>query len=467
MKFAPDRRDALVALFALSALGLGLFAPGTLNDGDTWWHVKVGQWILAHGRAPTVDLWSATRQGDPWTAHEWLAEALMALAYRVGGWAGVVTLCAVTFGSAIWILGQTVARRLEGIALAVVLLLGLSLMTPGLLARPHLLALPLVALWSAELVRARDQGRMPSFWLVPLMTLWANLHGGWAFGLALAGPFGLEALFSARPDKRLSVFLRWAVFGCLCLAAAAVTPFGLEGLLLPVRLIGMKNLGGIGEWRPADFSHLESLEIVLLVLVAFALTRPLRLAPAMAVLLAVLLHVSLSQARHQMLLGIVAPMILCGPLAVTLDSPYERPVRLRLVTWLAVGAALALVILRLAMPLPRVDSPSSPLSAIAAIPASIRAQPVLNQYGFGGYLIWSGIRPFIDSRAELFQDEGLEEYGNIAEGDEAALDAVIATRDFGWAIFSPEAKVNAMLDAKPGWRRLHTDRFAIVHVRQR
>jgi len=49
------------------------------------------------------------------------------------------------------------------------------------------------------------------------MMLWANLHGGWAFRLlALAGPFGLEALFTAQPARRLSVFLRWAVFGIVC-----------------------------------------------------------------------------------------------------------------------------------------------------------------------------------------------------------------------------------------------------------
>ena len=82
MRFALDRRDGLVALFALTALALGLFAPSTLNDGDTWWHVKVGEWILAYGQAPSVDLWSATRTGQPWTAHEWLSEAIMALAWR-------------------------------------------------------------------------------------------------------------------------------------------------------------------------------------------------------------------------------------------------------------------------------------------------------------------------------------------------------------------------------------------------
>ena len=467
MKLALDRRYGIVALFALAALALGLFAPSTLNDGDTWWHVKVGQWILAHGQAPSVDIWSATRHGQAWTAHEWLSEAIMALAFRAGGWPGVVALCGVAFGLAIWVLGKTVARWMEGTALAVVLLLGMSLMTPSLLARPHVLALPLVTLWASELVRARADQRMPSLWLAPLMTLWANMHGGWAFGLALAGPFGLEALATAEPSKRLSVFLRWAVFGTVCLAAAAITPFGIEGLLLPFRLLGTKNLGGIGEWQPASFGQMEPLEVVLLVLVAFALTKPIKLAPAMTVLLAILIHLSLNQGRHQMLLGMVAPMVLAGPIAAALGEAQVKTVLGRGTAAFTAIAALILVGLRLGTPLPRVDNAASPIAALAAVPAELRAKPVLNEYGLGGYLIWSGIKPFIDSRAELYKDEGLGQYAELTSGNEAEIDKVLRSQNIRWTIFAPEEAINSVLARKPGWRRFYGDTFAVVYVRER
>ncbi len=465
MSLSIDRRDIIVAFFVVAAVSVALFAPGTLNDPDTWWHVKVGEWILDHGQAPRVDLWSATRLGQPWTAHEWLSEAIMALAYRGAGWAGVVSVCAVALGCAIWILGQTVARHLEGTALAVVLMLGISLMAPSLLARPHILALPLVALWSAELFRAREEGRMPSYWLAPLMVLWANLHGGWAFGFALAGPFGLEALFTAEPSKRLAVFKRWAVFGVVCLAAAAVTPFGVEGLLLPVKLLGLKKLGEIEEWGPVSFGGIEPLEIVLVALLGFALTRPLKLAPAMTALLIILLHLSLSHARHQMLLGMVGPMILCHPIATSLGVPADVRRRLRFAP--VISAILALMIIggRLAMPLARTDSYPSPISALAAVPAEIRARPVLNQYGFGGYLIWSGVKPFIDGRAELYKDEGLEQYLHISNGSTKALDKFLTSGNIGWAIFAPDDRVTALLAERPGWRRLYADKFAVVYVK--
>ena len=60
------------------------------------------------------------------------------------------------------------------------------------MARPHILALPVFALWSEPLFAAREQDRAPPLAFAGLMALWANLHGGFAFGLALIGPFALE-----------------------------------------------------------------------------------------------------------------------------------------------------------------------------------------------------------------------------------------------------------------------------------
>src|SRR5580700_2177547 len=70
------------ALVALGIFALTLFAPQVLNDGDTWSHLATGDWILAHGAVPSVDPFSFTMAGAPWSAHEWLAELLLALAFR-------------------------------------------------------------------------------------------------------------------------------------------------------------------------------------------------------------------------------------------------------------------------------------------------------------------------------------------------------------------------------------------------
>ena len=92
------------SLAALVLAAVVLFAPAVLNDPDTYWHLAAGQWILDHGRVPHVDVFSYSRPGIPWVAHEWLSEVLMALAWRAGGWGGMLVLFAVAMGAAAWLL---------------------------------------------------------------------------------------------------------------------------------------------------------------------------------------------------------------------------------------------------------------------------------------------------------------------------------------------------------------------------
>lgn len=462
---ASDRRNAAVAGLALAACALALFSPGLLNDPDSWWHVKVGLWILEHHQAPHVDLWSATRAGAPWTAHEWLSELLMAEAWRLAGWAGVTALFGAAFGLATWLLGRRLARDLDGVQLLLVLILGLSLMTGSLLARPHLLALPVLVAWTCGLMAARDAGRAPSLGLAVLMALWANLHGGWAFGLAIAAPFGLEAQIAAAPADRFKVARDWGVFGGVSLAAAACTPFGFEGVMFPVRQLGMKSLAGIGEWRAADFSRLQPIEIALLALLALALTRPIRVPPVRLALLVGMIHLALSHGRHQILLGVVGPLLLAEPLARALAPPRRDTDAGRLVPMTGAILGVTLLVLRLALPITRGDSPGAPMTALRSLPAAVRAAPVLNDYSLGGYLIWSDVRPYVDSRAELYRDAFLDGYGNLAAGDPAALDAALARQRTAWTIFPPASPVVALMDRRSGWRRAYADRFAVIHVR--
>src|SRR5438105_3269291 len=79
---------------------------------------------------------------------------------------------------------------------------GLVLLAPHALARPHALALPVMVAFAGGLVRAVDRNRRPSWWLLPLMVLWANLHGGFTLGILLTGAAGLDAVVAADSGQR-------------------------------------------------------------------------------------------------------------------------------------------------------------------------------------------------------------------------------------------------------------------------
>ena len=253
---------------ALAGFVLAAFSPAIFNDGDTYWHIRAGEWMLDHRTVLRSDVFSYTRAGTPWDAAEWLAEVLMALAWRAGGWAGLHILfgIAATALHRPWrsrcVLAGTGAPMTAALLAAV---LGLCCVTGSLLARPHLLALPLLAIWTAELVKVREADHAPPWWLIAVMPLWVNLHGSFAFGLVLAAALGAEATIEAQDRKK--AILSWGGFVAAAIASCLLNPRGLEGLLFPLRLTGMSNLAHLGEWQPSDFSFLSPFAIALLALV--------------------------------------------------------------------------------------------------------------------------------------------------------------------------------------------------------
>ncbi len=241
MSFAlPFARSARNELTEIRLAGLGLaaiavflftlaaFAPQVLGDGDTWSHVATGEWIIAHGAPPRADPFSHSMSGEPWMAHEWLSEVLLALAFRLGGWSGVVLMTGAAAALAGLIVGLCAARELRGAPLIATVAIGLSLVTANLLARPHVLALPLAAAWGAGLIAVRSRGRAPPLGLALLMTAWANMHGGFVFGLLLIGPFALEAMTEAPVGARFLAARAWGTFALVALVAALINPYGVE-----------------------------------------------------------------------------------------------------------------------------------------------------------------------------------------------------------------------------------------------
>ena len=193
----------------------------------------------------------------------------------------------------------------------------------------------------------------------------------------------------------------------------------------------------------------------------------IRVPPFRLLMLLGLIHMALSHWRHDQLLGLLGASFACGN-GRTPAPPSEiggawQPPRAPWPAAMALLAGLA-VSVRLAVPLEHAPG-AGVLAVLDAVPAELRARPVLNDYGFGADLIAHGDRPFIDSRADLYGGAFLGRFRDIAELKPDALAA--ALRDFrvAWTIFPPDAPVVSSLDRQPGWRRLITGPDAVVHIK--
>lgn len=465
---------------------LGFLACGSslLGDSDTFWHIAAGRWIIEHAAVPAHDPFSHTMQGSPWTAHEWLSEVVLALAFKAFSWACVVALTAAAFAGAIAILTRFLLKDFEPVHALIFVALAVMMAAPHVLARPHVLAMPLLVIWTACLVRASELGRAPGLWLLPVMTLWANLHGGFTLGLALALFFAMEGIFNARKNNETVLAVKsWGLFVGLALISALLTPHGIKGIMFTVQILsGAYALDHIGEWQSPVFHGFQPLEIWLLAGLAVALHQGIRLPVFRLALLLALLHLALKHVRNVELIGLLAPLFLASPLArqwreravaarqiAKVDRIFQELAKnasRRTATLTIAGLGLiTLLFIQLSFPAPK--EAISPAGALQAAQKAHLTGPVLNEYSFGGYLIYAGIPPFIDGRADMYGDVFMKEYFEaLSLTTSDGLQILLQKYHIEWTLLPPESAAAALLDHLPEWRRLYADKIAVIHVRK-
>lgn len=457
---------------AVTAL-LAWLAPALLADPDTLWHVFFGERILTTGELPRVDAWSWTMAGTPWIAKEWLAQVLFALAFRLGGWIGVAGLAIVAVAATFTLVAREAMARLAPLPAALLVVATFPLVAGHVLARPHALAwVPMVA-WTIALARGAEEARMPHPAALLAMPLWANLHGSFLLGLALVPVFAVEALLRAEPAARRRLALRWGAFFAAAAALTGLHPYGFGAIGAAVSVLSLDTAGiAIAEWKPTDFSRVGPMEVVLLGGFAAVATVRFRLAPVRLVLLLCLAHLALAHVRHAAIFGLLGAVILVEPLAHL--PALRRPAvggsifgRARVAVGLAIALAVTVgAVVRHADPAP--DASRRPVAALAAVRAAGVSGEGLTDYGYGGWLITEGVRTFIDGRTELFGSARVAEWLAASTlADPAGLDRLLADERIGWTLLPTGMPAIAWLDRSPGWRRLHGDATAVVHVRVR
>ncbi|WP_245324064.1 hypothetical protein [Bradyrhizobium stylosanthis] len=438
-----------------------------LRDTDTYWHVVVGEWIIDHRAVPRVDPFSFTKHGAPWITSAWLSEVLYYLAFKLAGWLGPALLAALSASTAFFLLARCLLRRLPNVPVTILVSAGIAMTVHHILARPHVLIFPLMVLWVDGLLRAADARRVPPLSFVLIITLWANLHGSFTLGVAMIAPFALEAAWNADKSTRLTVALHWFRFGALALGAGCVTPYGIESILVTTRILSLGSmLSTIGEWRPIDFGSLHPFTVCLLGGAAYALYSGFKLPFIRMAALLALVYETLAHQRYVDVFAMVAPFLIAGPLAqhILRQEPRKAiPARTtHIITFFAVLSIITSVIVV-------TKDRTFPLVPVVAVEKlkELKAERVLNDYYFGGYLIFQRMPPFIDSRAELYGPEFLSRYMRVVSLED--LPDFIRLLDeykIDSTLLFPATPAVGMLDRLPDWERAYSDNVAVVHVRR-
>jgi hypothetical protein len=447
-------------------LAFGVAAALTPAQSDTFWHLRAGADIWRSGQVPRVDAYSHTAAGAPWPDHEWLSQALMYLAYRVGGMPGL------EIGAAVLILATA--------ALAYRLMVGPRFTRLGLLAvglvlsscvwtlRPQVLSLLLLILLVWLLAGDRE------LWVPPLFLVWANAHGGVALGGMVLVVATIAAAWRglrvrAPADRRRAVAL--AVVLPLSGLAAAATPLGFGIFRFVIVSTVRSYQAQIIEWyapRP-DSVFGAAFWIVTLAMVVLLVVRRRALAAGswtdwvvVVAALALLPFAARSQRNIGPFLTVATPAFsrLLGPefrlrfrRRARPPSPDHPRANLALFAAACLGAIAVLPLgwRSASTHLEWHPIGDGALRALRACPG-----PLYNQYNEGGMLIWfAPEKPVsIDGRQDPYPPSFLHENLEIERG--APYRPMFARYGIGCAFLPTSAKLTGRLRAD-GWRPAFLD----------
>jgi hypothetical protein len=481
---AENRRIRLI--FSLAAalivvIQLVIHRTSLLKDPDNWWHVRVGLDMLKNHAVPHVDSYSYTFAGAPWIAKEWLGQILLALGYSAAGWGGVLVVTilpvALTLFLMTWFLSATLKPTL-----AVALAFAAAFLMNGFFnARPFIFSFPIMVIWTEYLFRAARNDRAPSFWLLPLIWLWANLHGTFTFGFIIAAFAGLACLERVKLSQpRLAG--RWVLFGVACVLVSLVNPYGYHAILATFTVSsGNEAVPLIQEWRPFNAGSDHYQELALMLIIAGLLLTRLKIGWAHALLFLFTLHLFLTYTRFQYLMVLIMPLVLAaeasGQFPVLSTQVWAGDVRDRLERLLLrhfraictgiAAAGIASVVAVAALP----ATPSATTSAEGAL-AFARANGlsgnVMNAYDFGGSLIFHGIKTYIDGRTDQLFLGGFTT-NSVKMGTSAGrpiLEAEIAKHAIRWALLAADDERIPFFRQLTGWRQSYADDNAVIFVNE-
>lgn len=471
-------------------------AAQPITDPDFWWHLKTGQHIVETRSIPHTDIYSFSRFGSEWVAHEWLSEAFMFAVFRAFSLGGLIVSFAAIVAAAFWLVYRR-CRRLAGhpFVTGFALLLAAAATLPTWGVRPQMFSLLFGSIFISVLDRyARREAMTSIWWLAPALVLWVNLHAGFALGLVLILLTAAGVLLDWFLLREESFSEAWGRLRPLCWlllvcgAAVVINPNGVRIYSYPFETLrSQAMMQYIEEWHSPNFHNPLFQLFALLLLGTFAALalsgkRP---RPSQILMLAATAWAALRSGRNVPFFALVAAPLLAEHLwaFITMQGWHEsgalkqqaepaNPAPLQLLpNILLSGLILLLAVLGVARAVaqqPAVEAQQFPAAAVNYLREHQPPQPIFNEYAWGGYLIWKlypDYRVYIDGRADVFGDDLVKEFLDVNNGRPAWKEA-LERRGIKTVLVKTDAALASLLRQDNAWQSVFADQQAEIFVRR-
>lgn len=449
-------------------------------DPDFWWHLKVGQSILATHHWPSSDTYSLTASGTPWIAYEWGGETLLAAVQRVWGLQGLVGLdlaLAAAVLLSLYALAALRSRNSKAAFVSCALLLPLMVVSFSL--RPQMLGYLFLILALIILERFR-QGRSGTLWLLPLLFLvWVNTHGSFVIGIFAFGVYALSGLVKLRwggleakgwtTTQRLQLGLVFLA----SLIALCATPYGVRLAAYPLDMAVSQpvNVASVQEWQPIPLNTSTGqlfLALVVGFLLAQVILRPTWQLAELTLFFAGVVAAFLHFRFVMLFVPFSAPLL--GVIVSNWIPPYDPGKDKYLLNALLMAAAIAGVV-RFFPSRARLEDQIVqrwPVKAVQYLRQHPIPRPMFNSYGYGGYLIYSlddQDKVFIDGRGDIYERSGVfADYMSISRIERSAL-LLLRAYHVRSCFLERNEPLATLLAASADWQKVYADDLSVLFVR--
>jgi hypothetical protein len=466
------------------------------GDPDLWWHLRFGQSVLATHHLVWRDPYSYSALGHPWGNLEWLGEIVMAVAYNLLGVVGLKIWKFVCVAATLLFMTVGMAETGASPSIQLDLLIAAALaMMPQMQFRPQLFTYVLLSALLALLARHAYRGTVALWIVIPMLALWSNLHGGFIAGLAVllvyAGVDGLRRVAAGEGFRRAA---GPGLIASGAVLATLVSPYGSGNWSTAISTVGNRwTRVAVIEWHPlwtvmarqwrdsplGEFNYVLMIGLMAALVVTFALTRRGADLPLVAVG-ATMSVAALVSARNIPLavIACVNPIARLTSIAVERSAAQlQRDTQPALVearsgvkSWIviAVAAFLAIYIGAFSSRLP--IGRGFPSGAVAFMKEHGLRGNVLNDYDWGGYLLWQigpESKDFIDGRFDtVFPQEVLDDYF-VFYFDRPGASKILDKYPHDFVLIPPKAPAFRLLEIDPHWKLIYQDRSAALFARSR
>jgi hypothetical protein len=448
-------------------------------DPDFWWHIKVGRDIWQTQYWPSTDLYSYTAYGTPWIAHEWFGEIMLSGVASLGGVIPlfvVLVLAASCVTLALYYYGTICSGNCKAGFISIAVMGSLALLSFSL--RPQMLGYLFLVLALIALQKFR-QGVSWPIWTLPfLFLLWVNTHGSFVVGIGALAVYlccGLKSFHvgdikATAWSAKQRIQLEFALL--LSLAVLPITPYGGRLAVYPFDMMFDQplNLANVNEWRSMPFNeHFGKLFLGVLVLLV-VLQLMFRLSWRLEDLLLAIGGTVMACIHTRMLLLFVPFFVpVFAIMAARFLPPYQRAKEHYVLNAVIMIGVLSVIIYFFPSPgfLLKWLEVDFPIQAVRYLDSHNVPGPMLNNYRFGGYLVESGRRVFIDGRGDLFERSGVLHDAIIESQMKPGAFQVLDRYQINSCMLIADEPMAVALADSPKWQRIYSDQRVVIFVRRK